>query len=36
MSSGGGFSCVYVTDDDDVNVSLFLSHFTILEMRCNV
>jgi hypothetical protein len=26
MSSGGGFSSIDVTDDDDVNVCLFLSH----------
>jgi hypothetical protein len=33
VTSGGRFTRIDVADDDDVNVSLFLSHFECVVLR---
>jgi hypothetical protein len=31
VTSSSGFSSIYVTNDDDVNMCLFLSHFDTIK-----
>jgi hypothetical protein len=33
VSSGGGFSSIDVSNDDEVNVSLFFTHFVVVCLK---